>query len=202
LDSLTDNQILGLITASKTREKGFQFLIDKYKVKVYWHIRRMVIDHDDADDVVQEVFIKIWKNIHKFRGDSDLYTWIYRIASNEALGFLRKKKRSLILSGKTNQDLLTQKLHNDAFFCGDQFASRFQEALLSLPHRQRMVFNMKYFEEMKYEEISKITGLSPGGLKASYHHAVKKIKKELTEIKPFGKKVIKHPNETPGSHTE
>ena len=202
MDSLTDNQILSLITVSKTREKGFQFLIDKYKVKVYWHIRRMVIDHEDTDDVLQEVFIKIWKNIHKFRGDSDLYTWIYRIASNEALGFLRKKKRRLIFFARTNQESLTEKLHNDAFFSGDQFATRLQEALLLLPDRQRMVFNMKYFEEMKYEEISKITGLSAGGLKASYHHAVKKIKKELTEIKPFEKKVIKHTNEAPGSHME
>ncbi len=192
MDSVTDNQILSLITVNKTREKGFQLLIDKYKVKVYWHIRRMVIDHDDADDVLQEVFIKLWKNIHKFRGDSDLYTWIYRIASNEALGFLRKKKRRLIFYAKTNQESLTEKLHNDAFFGGDQFATRFQEAILLLPDRQRMVFNMKYFEEMKYEEISRITGLSTGGLKASYHYAVKKIKKELTEIKPFGKKVIKH----------
>lgn len=135
----------------------------------------MVIDHDDADDLVQEVFVKIWKHIDNFRQDAQLYTWIYRIATNECLNFLRKKKNKFFLPINDVQNELSHKLDNSSHIDGDEIQIKLQKALLKLPDKQRLVFNMKYFDEMKYEEISEITGTSVGSLKANYHHAVKKI---------------------------
>ena len=140
----------------------------------------MVIDHDDADDVVQEVFIKVWKEIDRYRGDSELFTWIYRIATNEALQFLRKKKRRMLFSGDYNE-VLERHLVNSMDIDGDEIQLKLQKAILTLPDKQRLIFNLKYFEELKYEEMSGITGTSVGSLKASYHHAVKKIEKYLVE---------------------
>jgi len=150
-------------------------MVRKYQQKIYWHIRKMVIDHDDADDLVQEVFIKVWKHIENFREDAQLYTWIYRIATNECLNFLRKKKNKFFLPIHDVQNELTQKLDSSPYIDGDEIQLKLQKALLKLPEKQRLVFNMKYFDEMKYEEISEITDTSVGSLKASYHHAVKKI---------------------------
>jgi RNA polymerase sigma factor (sigma-70 family) len=154
--------------------------VRKYQQKMYWHIRKMVIDHDDADDLVQEVFVKVWKHIGNFREDAQLYTWIYRIATNECLNFLRKKRIRLFLPIHDVQNELAEKLDSSPYIDGDEIQLKLQKALLKLPNKQRMVFNMKYFDEMKYEEISKITGTSVGSLKANYHHAVKKIGKFLT----------------------
>lgn len=140
----------------------------------------MVIDHDDADDLVQEVFVKIWKNIDGFREEAQLYTWIYRIATNECLNFLRKKRKRFFLPIHDLQDDLTQKLESGSYISGDDIQVKLQKALLTLPDKQRLVFNMKYFEEMTYDDIAEITGTSVGSLKASYHHAVKKIELYLT----------------------
>ena len=135
----------------------------------------MVIDHDDADDLVQEVFVKVWKNLDKFREDSQLYTWVYRIATNECLSHLKKKKNKYFLPIGDVVGELTEKLEASSHVSGDEVQMKLQKALLRLPDKQRLVFNMKYFDEMKYDDMSEITGTSVGSLKASYHHAVKKI---------------------------
>lgn len=135
----------------------------------------MVIDHDDTDDLVQEVFVKVWKNLGKFREDSKLYTWVYRIATNECLNFLRKKKRRFFVPIHDLEGELTEKLTQNIVPTGDEVQTKLQKALLKLPDKQRLVFNMKYFDDMKFTDIAEITGTSVGALKASYHHAVKKI---------------------------
>ncbi len=160
---------------------GFNLLVRKYQQKIYWHVRKMVIDHDDADDLVQEVFVKVWKHIENFRQDAQLYTWIYRIATNECLNFLRKKKNKFFLPIHDVQNELAEKLDSSQYIDGDEIQLKLQKALLKLPDKQRLVFNMKYFDEMKYEEISKITGTTVGSLKANYHHAVKKIEAFLKQ---------------------
>lgn len=154
---------------------GFNLLVRKYQQKIYWHIRKMVIDHDDADDLVQDVFIKVWKHVGNFREDAQLYTWIYRIATNECLNFLRKKKNKFFLPIHDVQHELSEKLNASDYIDGDEIQLKLQKALLKLPNKQRLVFNMKYFDDMKYEEISEITETTVGSLKANYHHAVKKI---------------------------
>jgi RNA polymerase sigma-70 factor (ECF subfamily) len=141
----------------------------------------MVIDHDDADDVTQEVFIKIWKNLDKFREDAKLYTWVYRIATNECLSFLAKKKRRFFLPIHDVEGELANKVDLNSTISGDEIQVKLQKALLKLPDKQRIVFNMKYFDEMKYDEIAAITDTSVGALKASYHHAVKKIEESLND---------------------
>ena len=170
-----DSEILSKFQDEKTRNEAFNLLLKKYQQKIYWHIRRMVVDHDDADDLVQDVFVKVWKNLAGFRNDAQLYTWMYRIASNECITFLNKKKQ------KNNVPLddvayeLADTLADSSYFNGDQAQRKLQQALLTLPEKQRLVFNMKYFDDMKYEEISDVLGTSVGALKASFHLAVKKI---------------------------
>jgi RNA polymerase sigma-70 factor (ECF subfamily) len=171
-----DSEILDKFTQESSRNEAFSLLLKKYQERIYWHIRRMVLDHDDADDLVQDVFIKVWKNLANFRSDSQLYTWIYRIASNECITFLNRKKlrNSISLEGTEGQYLL-ETLAESPYFDGDKAQMKLQKALLSLPEKQRLVFNMKYFDELKYDEISDILGTSVGALKASFHIAVKKI---------------------------
>jgi RNA polymerase sigma-70 factor (ECF subfamily) len=156
-------------------------LVRSYQQRVYWHVRKMVIDHDDANDLTQEVFIKIHKYIEKFREDSQLFTWIYRIATNECLSFLDKKKRRFFLPIGDVEAELTSKLDHSEMISGDEVQMKLQKALLKLPDKQRLVFNMKYFDDLTYEEISVITETSVGALKASYHHAVKKIEDFLAD---------------------
>ena len=139
------------------------------------HIRRLLIDHDDTDDVLQNTFIKVWKNLEGFNRDSQLFTWIYRIATNESITFLNKKKRRFFIPIINVEHELSSKLESDVNFSGDKIQLKLQKAILTLPEKQRVVFNMKYYDELKYEEIAEITGTSVGALKASYHHAVKKI---------------------------
>jgi len=177
---LEDKELLEKIRNAETRNYGFNLLVRVYQQRVYWHIRKMVIDHDDADDVTQEVFIKIHKNIENFREDSQLYTWIYRIATNECLSFLQRKKRRFFLPIADVAKELSAKLDNSSHVSGDDIQLKLQKALLKLPDKQRVVFNMKYFDDMSYEEIAAITNTSVGALKASYHHAVKKIEDFLT----------------------
>lgn len=155
-------------------------LVRSYQQRVYWHVRKMVIDHDDADDLTQEVFIKIHRYIDTFREDSQLFTWIYRIATNECLTFLDKKKRRFFLPIADVAGELNAKLDSSSHVSGDEIEKKLQKALLKLPDKQRLVFNMKYFEDLSYEQMSEITNTSVGALKASYHHAVKKIEEFLT----------------------
>jgi RNA polymerase sigma factor (sigma-70 family) len=177
---LEDKELLEKLRNAETRNYGFNLLVRVYQQRVYGHIRKMVIDHDDANDVTQEVFIKIHKNIENFREDSQLYTWIYRIATNECLSFLQRKKRRFFLPIADVAKELSAKLDSAPHISGDEIQMKLQKALLRLPDKQRMVFNMKYFDDMTYEQISAITDTSVGALKASYHHAVKKIEDFLT----------------------
>ena len=164
-----------------TQSKAFEVLVNTYKERLYWHIRRIVLDHDDADDVLQNTFIKVYRSIDGFKGESKLYSWMYRIGTNEALTFLKQKSRKLGVSNEELQQSLVENLESDVYFEGDAIQLKLQKALATLPEKQKLVFNMKYFQEMKYEEISQILETSVGGLKASYHLAVKKIESYLTE---------------------
>ena len=161
------------------RNAAFSIIVKEHSQKIYWHIRNMVLSHEDADDIVQETFIKAWTNIDKFRGDSLISTWLYRIAINETLTFLNKNRISTI-SIDTPEGAIAEQLESDINFNGDKADALFREAIQHLPDKQRLVFNMKYFEEMKYEEISEILDTSVGALKASYHIAVKKIEDFLS----------------------
>ncbi|MCX7955333.1 MAG: RNA polymerase sigma factor [Bacteroidales bacterium] len=174
----SDEEILKDIENNNTATQAFKELIDKYKVKLYWHIRKIVISHSDTDDILQNVFIKVWKNIYTFKRQSSLYTWLYRIATNESLNFLKNKKNKFFIPLDLNK-MLIEKLETDPYFNGSDADKELQKAILLLPEKQRLVFNMRYFDEMSYEEMSEILNTSVGALKASYHHAVKKIEKYL-----------------------
>jgi RNA polymerase sigma-70 factor (ECF subfamily) len=176
-----DSYILEKIKNPETVNYGFNLLVREYQERIYWHIRKMVIDHDDSDDLVQEVFVKVWNNLNNFREDASLYTWMYRIATNECLNFLKKKKRRFFLPIGDVEHELNQKMDQSNHISGDEIQMKLQKALLKLPDKQRIVFNMKYFDEMKYEDIATITDTSVGALKASYHHAVKKVEEFLNE---------------------
>ncbi|MCP2043893.1 sigma-70 family RNA polymerase sigma factor [Pontibacter sp. HSC-36F09] len=172
---MEDKEILEKFANPDSRNVAFNQLVRKYQQKIYWHIRKMVIDHDDADDLTQEVFIKVWKNLENFRQDAQLYTWLYRIATNECLTFLSSKRKKFFLPINDVAAELTEKIDSSPNIDGDEIQLKLQKALLKLPDKQRLVFNMKYYDELKYEEMSEILGTSVGALKASYHHAVKKI---------------------------
>ena len=177
---MEDKELLLKLRNPDTRNYGFNMLVRAYQQKVYWLVRKMVIDHDDADDLTQEAFIKIHKAIDSFREDSQLYTWIYRIATNECLTFLNKKKRRFFLPFEDVSKELSSKIDSAPYLTGDDIQKKLQKALLTLPDKQRLVFNMKYYDDLPYEDISQITNTSVGALKASYHHAVKKIENYLT----------------------
>ncbi|MDP2338290.1 MAG: RNA polymerase sigma factor [Bacteroidota bacterium] len=183
-----DQQILDSLKDPSTRELAFRHLISKYKERLYWHIRKIVLNHDDTDDVLQNTFIKIWNGIDSFRAESSLFTWLYRIATNESITFLNQRKRKMMSSLNGENDYLIENLESDAYFDGDAWQMLLQKAIAVLPEKQRLVFNMKYFEEIKYEEMSVILGTSVGALKASYHHAVKKVEEYVktheTRIEP------------------
>ncbi|WP_299159775.1 RNA polymerase sigma factor [uncultured Tenacibaculum sp.] len=159
----------------KTREVAFKHLISQYKERLYWHIRKIVISHDDADDVLQNTFIKIFKNINNFKRDSKLYSWMYRIATNESITFINKKAKEKNIDITDYQHQLVSNLDSDNWFSGDEIQLILQKAIATLPQKQQLVFNMKYFDEMKYNQISEVLETSVGALKASYHIAVKKI---------------------------
>lgn len=177
---MDDKELLAKIRNPETRNYGFNMLVRSYQQRVYGLVRKMVIDHDDADDITQEVFIKIHKAIENFREDAQLYTWIYRIATNESLTFLSKKRRRFFLPLEDIGPELAAKIDSTPALSGDEIQKKLQKALLTLPDKQRLVFNLKYYEEMPYEEMSAVTGTSEGALKASYHHAVKKIEEFLS----------------------
>ena len=181
MPKITDKELVKLLKKGNDLDYAFSLLIKKYQEKIYWHIRKIVLNHDDADDLTQNTFIKVYENINKFRHDSELYTWIYRIATNQAISFINQKKKKLFLPIVDADEYLINSLKADEYFDGDEMQLKFQKTLLKLPEKQRLVFNMKYFDEMKYEEIAKILKTSVGALKASYHHAVKKIENLLDD---------------------
>ncbi|MEJ7645754.1 MAG: sigma-70 family RNA polymerase sigma factor [Chryseolinea sp.] len=178
---MDDKELLLKIRNAETRSYGFNLLVREYQKRIYWHVRKMVIDHEDADDITQEVFIKIHKSIGNFREDAQLYTWIYRIATNECLTFLQRKRRRYFLPIGDVEGELAAKLTSSEHISADEVQLKLQKALLKLPDKQRLVFNMKYFDDMPYEQIAEITDTSVGALKASYHHAVKKIESYLKD---------------------
>lgn len=178
---MEDPELLRKIRNPETRSYGFNLLVRAYQQRVYWHVRKMVVDHDDADDLTQEVFIKVHKHIDSFREDAQLFTWIYRIATNECLTFLNKKRRRFFLPLEDVGKELASKLDSALEMTGDDIQIKLQKALLKLPDKQRLVFNMRYFDELSYEDMAQITKTSVGALKASYHHAVKKVEDYLTQ---------------------
>jgi len=157
--------------------KGFRLLVETYTQKLYWHIRRLVILHEDADDALQNTFINAWKSIGNFRSESSVYTWLYTIATNEALALIKKRKRNATVSIDDLSSYFASSREGSTWFDGDEAQMKLQNAILKLPEKQRIVFNLKYFDEMTYEDMSKVLKTSQGALKASYHHAVKKIEK-------------------------
>lgn len=178
---IAEETLLNELRRPETLDKAFEVLVNTYKERLYWHIRRIVLNHDDTDDVLQNTFIKVYKNISGFKGESQLYSWMYRIATNESLTFLKKKSNKMGVSDAELQDRMVSNLQADVYFDGDEIQLKLQEAIARLPEKQKLVFNMKYFQEMKYEEISGILNTSVGGLKASYHLAVKKLEAFLKD---------------------
>jgi len=176
---IAEETLLNELKQLETQAKAFEVLVNTYKERLYWHIRRIVLNHDDTDDVLQNTFIKVFKNIDGFKGDSKLYSWMYRIATNEALTFLKKKSKKLGISDSELQNKMVSNLQADVYFDGDEIQLKLQKAIAILPEKQKLVFNMKYYQEMKYEEISEVLNTSVGGLKASYHLAVKKVESFL-----------------------
>jgi RNA polymerase sigma-70 factor (ECF subfamily) len=170
-----DKELLAAFRLSATRERAFTGIIKKYQEKLYWHIRRMVVVHEDADDVLQNLFIKVWKGLDNFREDSQLYTWLYRIATNESLSFLEQQKKRASVSLSDDENGLSNQIAAQKNFDGNKAEWKLQLAMQQLPEKQRVVFNLRYYDEMPYEEMSRVLETSEGALKASYHHAVKKI---------------------------
>ena len=170
-----EQRLISDLKNAKTQSKAFDELVKLYKVRLYWHIRKIVISHDDTDDVLQNTFIKVFKNIDGFKEESKLFSWMYRIATNEAITFLNKKAKKSNLNIDEYQKDMRSSLQEDELFDGDTIQIILQKAIAQLPQKQQLVFNMKYFDEIKYEEMSEILDTSVGALKASYHHAVKKI---------------------------
>ncbi len=172
---LDDKELLYSFKNAETKESAFTSILKKYQEKLYWHIRRMVVDHDDANDVLQNMFIKVWKGLENFREDSQLYTWLYRIATNECLTFLEQQKKRNSVSLSDVENGLENKLRADTNFDVNRLEWKLQLGIQQLPEKQRLVFNLRYYDEMPYEEMSRVLDTSEGALKASYHHAAKKI---------------------------
>jgi RNA polymerase sigma factor (sigma-70 family) len=170
-----DTELLALFRIPETKEKAFTELIKKYQERLYWHIRRMVVVHDDANDVMQNVFIRVWKGLESFREDAQLYTWLYRIATNECLSFLEQQKKKSSVSLSEVENGLSNKIKEDKYFDPAKLEWKLQLAIQQLPEKQRVVFSLRYYDEMPYEEMSRVLETSEGALKASYHHAAKKI---------------------------
>jgi RNA polymerase sigma-70 factor, ECF subfamily len=175
VEHYSDDRLLELFRDENSRNYAYNLIVRKHQERLYWHIRRMVISHEDANDVLQDTLVKAWKGLLKFKSDSQLYTWLYRIATNETITFLNKKKKRFFIPMVDVEHELSESLESDEYYSGDEIQLKLQKAILTLPEKQRMVFNMKYYDEMKYDEMSKILDTSVGALKASYHHAVKKI---------------------------
>jgi RNA polymerase sigma factor (sigma-70 family) len=174
-----DNELLILFRAPETKEKAFTQIVKKYQERLYWHIRRLVVSHDNANDVLQNVFIRVWKGLENFREDSQLYTWLYRIATNESLSFLEQQKKKASISLSEVESGLSNKVKADDHFDASKMEWKLQLAIQELPEKQRVVFTLRYYDEMPYEEMSQVLETSEGALKAPYHHAVKKIEEYI-----------------------
>lgn len=181
MDAYNEKEVIQLLHDKEHQKEAFACIVRQYSEPLYWQIRRMVLTHDDANDLLQNTFIKAWLNIDYFRAEARMSTWLYRIALNECLTFLKKEEGRATVSIDDPEADITHKLESDPYFSGNRTQILFQQALATLPEKQRIVFNLKYFQEMTYEEIADITGTSIGALKASYHHAVKKIENFLKE---------------------
>ena len=175
----SDSELLESFRDPDTKEQAFTSIIRKYQEKLYWHIRRMVVDHDDANDVLQNVFIRVWNGLENFREDSQLYTWLYRIATNESLTFLEGQKKRSAVSLSDVESGLSNKIKADQHFDANKLEWKLQVAIQQLPEKQRVVFTLRYYDEMPYEEMSRVLETSEGALKASYHHAVKKVEEYI-----------------------
>ena len=175
-----DIELIERLQSNTNIDHAFKDLVTQYKERLYWHIRNIVKSHDDADDVLQNTFIKIYRNIHSFKGESKLFSWMYRIATNESITFINKKAKRLQITNEEVQNLAINNLSSDVYFEGDAIQLKLQKAIATLPEKQQLVFNMKYFDDIKYKDMSEILQTSEGALKASYHIAVKKIEDYLT----------------------
>jgi len=178
---MTEKKIITLLLA-RDYEKAFNVIVDSYSERLYWHVRRILGSHDDTDDAMQNIFLKIWKALPSFRGDSQIFTWIYRIATNEAITQVSNKGRKAGIDVEAADAVLSRRIDDDPYFNGDSLQRELHKAIKSLPEKQQLVFNLRYFDEMKYEDMSAVTGTSVGALKASYHHAYNKIKERLEKI--------------------
>lgn len=175
---MTDKEIMALYKAGQ-EERAFKAIVRSYSERLYWHVRRFVCTHEDTDDLLQDIFIKIWSSLPSFRNDSQLYTWLYRVATNETLNFLHKKKVRAALNFESLSAAMEDKIDEDPYFNGDSLQRKLAKAVQRLPEKQRLVFMMRWYENLSYEDISKILGTSVGALKASYHFASEKIKAEF-----------------------
>ncbi len=175
--TISDGELILLLQDRKTQNRGFKILVQQYQERIYWHIRRMVVDHEDANDVVQNTFIKAFRGIHNFKGNSKLYTWLYRIATNESITFLNKRKKQSSESLDHPESATAGQLKAESYVDSDTIQQRLQKAIEQLPEKQKAVFLMRYYDEMSYKDMAETLNTSVGGLKASYHHAVKKIEK-------------------------
>lgn len=182
---IDEKELVRQLQNPATANNGFNVLMQAYGEQLYWQIRKMVASHDDANDLLQNCFLKAWKNLHNFRGDAKLSTWLYKIAVNESINFLAKERQRNQVQAtpdESDDSFLLSKLEADEYFDGDELQMKLQEAILKLPEKQRLVFNMRYYDEMKYEDMSDILGTSVGALKASYHHAVKKVTQYIESL--------------------
>ncbi len=180
---IDESQLIADLQRESTAPKAFALLMRTFSEPLYWQIRKMVVSHDDANDLLQNVFMKAWKNIHNFRGDARLSTWLFKIAVNESINFINREKARLNLPADDEEtSFLLDNIEADEYFDGDDLHKELLKAIARLPEKQRLVFNMRYFDEMKYEDISDILGTSVGALKASYHHAVKKISEYIGNL--------------------
>ena len=175
-----DNELVKQLQTKTSKEQAFKTLVSLYKERLYWHIRNIVKSHDDADDVLQNTFIKVYKSIDNFKGDSKLYSWLYRIATNESITLINKNAKRLQITSEEVQNLAINNLQADVYFEGDAIQLKLQKAIATLPEKQQLVFNMKYFQDIKYKDMADILETSEGALKASYHIAIKKLEKYLT----------------------
>jgi RNA polymerase sigma-70 factor, ECF subfamily len=179
---MSDQELMENLRKENSRDLAFQELVLKYQERLYWHIRKIVLNHDDTDDVLQNTFLKAWKNISSFREESSLFTWLYRIATNESLTFINSRCRRSLVPLNEVSDYLKNRLEADDYYDGSDIQKKLQLAILTLPEKQKLVFNLRYFEEMPYQEMSDILDTSVGALKASYHHAAKKVEEYLSNL--------------------
>lgn len=177
---MSEQEITYLLQSGKY-DKAFNVIVSQYSERLYWHVRRFLCCHDDTDDLIQEIFIKVWKALPAFKGESRIYTWLYRIATNEVLNHLKRERIISFVTLESPTEKLMKKIDEDPYFNGDRMQRELHRAIQKLPQKQKLVFNLRYFDEMKYEDISEITDTSVGALKASYHHAYNKIRTELEE---------------------